>query len=175
VQAAEASALAAGQAWRNFRATHSDGREYGDLDPRFLDAAAGGAAVAESAGADEGAELVAGDASACVGAGPALAVGSGGGDLRAPFLSVRPTTARERQRRAPRLLKGADGGVLPWVVQWRRSLDAEPAALRASDTKVRDLASLEPAAWRCDGGHALCVAIVLHMSKLRSKDDYIAR
>ena len=36
IQTAEAAALAAGGAWRNFRATHSDGREYGDLDPRFL-------------------------------------------------------------------------------------------------------------------------------------------
>ena len=50
--AAEARQRAAGLAWRNFRATHSDGLAYGDLDARFgLDEANG----FPSSGADPGA------------------------------------------------------------------------------------------------------------------------
>eukprot|EP00873_Tetraselmis_striata_P027412 jgi/Tetstr1/447676/TSEL_035034.t1 len=60
LEAAEAAQEAAGRRWRNFRASHSDGKAYGDLDPRFgLDAANGwapGAAAGE--GVPQGAKSV---------------------------------------------------------------------------------------------------------------------
>ena len=174
-------------AWQNFRRSNSDGKEYGDLDPRFLESPdddVKGAFWTRSHVVNAASSSSSSSSSSPP---PPGAVGDGASGavvIGAPPLSVRPTTAAERQRRAPRLLKTADGGLLPWVSQWRHDVAQAAAEGRvfgaatvAEDAVARTtLATLPPASWSvASEAPRLGVAIVTHMVKLTSKEDYEAR
>jgi hypothetical protein len=132
------------QEWLNFRRTHSDGQQYGDLDPRFL----------PDAGAHAGT-----GAGGAAGAAGAVATADGAGAAGAPLEfthSVNPTTTESRKQRRLELIEKKEaclGYCPPGQGKGRGRKGGAAAAAEAAAAA----AEAEAAPCTCDGD-ARCLA-----------------